>query len=205
MCYNRVERGDNLHPENVRGKMEVPYNVVFGFDLYSEIASDASDYVLAKLKEVLPSRSWCVIGGGAMMMHFGRDVRIISPDLDIMLLPQALSMVSGLFGRMFPGTFGHSVVYEGLTIDFLAATRGWQRALVKRAIEISGLPVVAEVGLIALKFNSQRDKDLADLLAIYKIRPQLFNEARPLIKSVFSNDVEDYDSVVMLLKHQASI
>lgn len=180
-------------------------NQLFGYDVYAEIASAASDDVIGQLKDKLPNRTWCVIGGGAMILHFGKEVRVISPDLDILLMPTELSNIAGMFGRMTPGTFGHSVTYQGLTVDFLAATKGWERALVQKAVNINDVPVVPEIGLIALKFNAARDKDLEDLLKIFQVKPKLFEEARPLIKQAFANELEDYDSTVMLLKHQAKI
>ena len=140
-----------------------------------------------------------------MVLHLGKEVRVISPDLDIMLMPTELSRVAGMFGRMLPGTFGRSVVVDGLTVDFIAATRGWERALVQKAIRLQGIPTIPMIGLIALKFGSGHDKDLNDLLKIYLANPKLLEEARPLIKLAFSNEVEDYDSTVMLIKHLASI
>ena len=177
-----------------------------GFNQHKVLAF-LKDETLTNVAKLLAG-NYAVIGGTAVVLYSSKAVRQVSPDIDILVNSAGMSIVKSTY-KVQPNRFGFSTEIDNLEFDFLLArSRMEQKALANAApMVVSGvsLHVVPVRYLIAIKYLLGRDKDLADLLVLYKKWPKAFAAAQLLINQQAPLQSEDFESEILLLKHQASI
>jgi len=183
------------------------FSIEAGFNiLYLDKVSDKS---IKEISKVLGSEPWCIVGGVALLLQFGKESRIISPDLDILTVPKAMAKIKNSWPKIHPGTFGFSITFkvaeERLTVDFLAAIEAFDRDCLKscQRLQIQGmlLPVIDKSHLFVTKFSSGLEKDLKDMKIMHnKMNETEMEKARHLVKEFFPNNMEDFSSTVSMLE-----
>lgn len=160
--------------------------------------------LLDRIMEMLPQNSFCLIGGGAVVLHVGKHKRVISPDLDLLVNPVAFEILSKNF-KYLPNRFGITLVNtpdDPIDIDVILAKKMNERLSIKDAVVMtfSGrkLPVISVPNLIVMKMLSGREKDEDDAILLIKEDPTATQIAKLLLKRYKPDLVDDLKSLVML-------
>lgn len=159
-----------------------------------------SDFpTLNQLMAVIPKNQFCVIGGGAVVAHVGKNARKISPDIDLMVDPGVIALLKGKGFELKKNTHGFSVDSEVLGIDLIVANRKYERtAIAKSTIHNIGgmkLPVISVPFLILMKMLAGRTKDMKDVVLLFKKHPTSLVEVVRMMKIVKPDMVDDVESV----------
>lgn len=169
-----------------------------------EVAMTKEFSTFRKLMNVLPSKSYVVVGGAAVVLHVGKAHRIVSPDIDVLMTPQAMSIANQNFSTV-RNQFGLTIK-EGsdIEIDMLVATKTYQRKAIneseQRDYAGTKIPVISAPNLIVMKMMAGRDKDEQDVLLLLKHQPAAAQIARLILKSVKPDLVDDLRSLIAYAK-----
>lgn len=123
------------------------------------------DLLLRRLRELpFPAEEYWVVAGGAMVLH---GFRAQTRDIDLgcsTLLADALERRGHTVSRCADGT--RRILYS----EHIEIFEDWIEGTVET---IGGVPVVSADGLIEMKRKLGREKDLADVALIEKLRGKL--------------------------------
>lgn len=176
--------------------------------LFSEFHTSPLTF-LPDLSSVLPDRSFLIIGGFALSLY-SKELRPLTPDLDILVSPSVLNIlktflqkhsysfsVHSLFGRSFL-----VVSSPGLEVDFVVASKSYEKEALKSPFYIRvrslKLPVISPEYIALMKLDSLRDKDEQDLYKLFSspfFNKDLFEK---LLQRYLPSKKDDYESILSL-------
>lgn len=179
---------------------------VLGYDVYAKLKDSTA---LEKIGHFLITnpREGVICGGAAVVATVGREVRQVTPDLDVLITPALVPSVLHVFGnKVTRNRFGFSNVVDGMDVDWLLAVQPWQYAAIETSHTWKNVPVMAAAYLIISKFLSGRDKDKHDLQLLYnrQLGPVDFRTALDLLPklglSQYVGDLQQEIKVLELMK-----
>jgi hypothetical protein len=180
------------------------YNKLVGYDVYAGIRDSSA---LEKVGE------WCatyhkgvICGSAAVAIHLGKEVRPVTPDLDVLISRDESTIASVLaaFGKkgLAKNRFGFSNVVDNMDTDWLIAKDRWQVAAITKPVMWKGLAVMALPFLIISKLVSGRDKDANDLQLIFNHKGQsYFDKSIMFMRQLgMDKEIEDLQSDMHIFK-----
>jgi hypothetical protein len=186
----------------------IDYNVLVGYNVYAGIRESIALENVGK---------WCantkhgvICGSAAVAIHLGKDIRPVTPDLDVLINrdTDCIANVFTTFGKegLTRNRFGFSTVVDGMDVDWLIAKDNWQILAIKNGVKWHGLAVMSLPYLIISKLISNRDKDTQDLQLIYNAKGEpVFEIALTTLKRLqMSNEYSELKSeleIYRLIKH----
>ena len=183
--------------------MTVEYNKLVGYDLYANLLQSSA---LEKVGRWCATTNFGVIcGSAAVAIHLGKDIRAVSPDLDILISnhPEAIASALSTFGKehLSRNRFGFSNMVDDMETDWLIAKGQWQMAAIENAVTWNGLAVMSLPFLIISKLISNRDKDRNDLQLIFNKNEKAFGVAHSLLKTLnMEKEAQDLKSDLHLFR-----
>ena len=180
---------------------------IAGFD--SHLKGDA-DESLTLVSGILGTKNWTVVGGSAVVFWTHKSVRKVSPDIDILISPHSILALRNSFHEhgwtQENNTLGVTFLKGQFSIDCLLATGRFQHECIEKnqpvKINDAGyIPVIDVEHLLVMKMRANRRKDWSDFVLLAKKHFTEVPKARLIVKKYFPDEVEDFDSLVMVAKH----
>lgn len=187
---------------------------VAGFELYYSTLAKNFSLALKQIFSLLEKGKWCVIGGTAVAIHLGKQTRVVSPDVDLLMTTSQLSLVHDeLRQYLRPTSLGFLYVTpDKVEIDFIGAVKRFERDAIQNSVKIrykdlGEVSVVSVPHLMVMKFETGREKDLNDLQLLYKHfkHTDMIQKAKFLVRKFYPNSLEDFNSQMELIELQSAL
>lgn len=177
---------------------------------FAEIAGFTKDNAnlatekLQNIISILQPGNFALCGGTAVVLYVGKDKRVVSPDIDMLITADQLPLVKKNFNTE-PNRFGLTVLDDdNLSVDFLVSLTKLQReaintAKVMKFIDMKFKVILPEY-LMVIKMITGRDKDVKDFALLYKHsvnKEQVISKARKLVARFYPEEIDDFESLIL--------
>lgn len=151
--------------------------------------------IVKELQQVLDPKEYCLIGGLAISIVTSGQ-RSSSGDLDFLITDEGMKKLKNHWKGWTPIRYGWTLSWNGIDIDFLLPKNAVEQMAITNSTTIETVPVASPEYLFLMKYLVSREKDLNDLVWLYKSSPEIEKKVKELTKKIAPEEMDDIEGTL---------